>query len=222
MRTWEKKCRHILFFQLCLHLHLEQTHENLQKFEYQAGLTDARYSPHKGLCAEDTRFHRLGDGTMPVSTNNCLEEARQECLYVECSYFCLGRLIVWFFKFFLLMLKHWIVGLWNTFIQLLNRHFSETCSPAKGGVYSVCCLAYLLLQLSAQSLRLTVIMLWFYLNFNQWKDGLGIYRKNEKDCDLPDFGFFFNVCGTFCRMWREMRRWYDFEIASRSLFQHLF
>lgn len=86
------KWHHILFFPLCLHLHLEQTHENLQKFEYQAGLTDVRYSPHKGLCAEDTRFHRLGDGTMPVSTNNCLEEARQKCLYVECSHFCLGRL----------------------------------------------------------------------------------------------------------------------------------
>lgn len=37
----------------------------------QAGLTDAGYSPHKGLSAEETRFHRLGDGTLPVSMNKC-------------------------------------------------------------------------------------------------------------------------------------------------------
>ncbi|XP_069027200.1 putative monooxygenase p33MONOX [Embiotoca jacksoni] len=46
-------------------LMIKQTQENLQKFEHQAGLTDAGYSPHKGLSAEDTRFHRLGDGTLP-------------------------------------------------------------------------------------------------------------------------------------------------------------
>lgn len=67
-------------------LHLEQTHENLQRFEHQAGLTDTRYSPHKGLSAEDTRFHRVGDGTLPVSTNDRLEEARLECFYVEKSH----------------------------------------------------------------------------------------------------------------------------------------
>uniref|UniRef100_A0A0F8B9U0 Putative monooxygenase p33MONOX n=1 Tax=Larimichthys crocea TaxID=215358 RepID=A0A0F8B9U0_LARCR len=47
-------------------LMIKQTQENLQKFEHQAGLTDAGYSPHKGLSAEETRFHRLGD-TLPVS-----------------------------------------------------------------------------------------------------------------------------------------------------------
>ncbi|KAE8286017.1 putative monooxygenase p33MONOX [Larimichthys crocea] len=45
-------------------LMIKQTQENLQKFEHQAGLTDAGYSPHKGLSAEETRFHRLGD-TLP-------------------------------------------------------------------------------------------------------------------------------------------------------------
>lgn len=48
---------------------LEQTQENLQDFEHQAGLTDVRYSPHRGLSAEETQFHRLGDVKPPVSTN---------------------------------------------------------------------------------------------------------------------------------------------------------
>ncbi|GLD70041.1 putative monooxygenase p33MONOX [Lates japonicus] len=46
-------------------LMIKQTHENLQRFEHQAGLTEAGYSHHKGLSAEETRFHRLGDGTLP-------------------------------------------------------------------------------------------------------------------------------------------------------------
>ncbi|XP_028445776.1 putative monooxygenase p33MONOX [Perca flavescens] len=46
-------------------LMIKQAQENLQKFEHQAGLTDAGYSPHKGLSAEETRFHRLVDGTKP-------------------------------------------------------------------------------------------------------------------------------------------------------------
>ncbi|KAK2849227.1 hypothetical protein Q5P01_009061 [Channa striata] len=46
-------------------LMIKQTQENLQRFEIQAGLTDTGYSPHKGLSAEETRFHRLGDGTLP-------------------------------------------------------------------------------------------------------------------------------------------------------------
>ncbi|KAM9377023.1 glutamine--fructose-6-phosphate aminotransferase [isomerizing] 2 isoform 3-T3 [Pholidichthys leucotaenia] len=44
---------------------IKQSQENLQRFEHHAGLTDAGYSPHKGLSAEETRFHRLGDGTLP-------------------------------------------------------------------------------------------------------------------------------------------------------------
>ncbi|AWP12166.1 putative monooxygenase p33MONOX [Scophthalmus maximus] len=46
-------------------LMIKQTHENLQRFEHQAGLTDTRYTPHKGLSAEETRFHRLVDTTLP-------------------------------------------------------------------------------------------------------------------------------------------------------------
>ncbi|XP_018555120.1 putative monooxygenase p33MONOX isoform X1 [Lates calcarifer] len=46
-------------------LMIKQTHENLQRFEHQAGLTEAGYSPHKGLSAEETHFHRLGDSTLP-------------------------------------------------------------------------------------------------------------------------------------------------------------
>lgn len=60
----------------CLYalFHQEQTQENLQKFEHQAGLTDAGYSPHKGLSTEETRFHRLGEGTLPVSIKKREEE----------------------------------------------------------------------------------------------------------------------------------------------------
>ncbi|XP_054890042.1 putative monooxygenase p33MONOX [Poeciliopsis prolifica] len=42
-----------------------QSQENLQKFEHQAGLTEAVYSPHKGLTAEETQFHRVADGKLP-------------------------------------------------------------------------------------------------------------------------------------------------------------
>lgn len=46
-----------------LFVDLEQTQENIQKFEHQAGLTDVRYSPHRGLSAEETCY------TLPVSMN---------------------------------------------------------------------------------------------------------------------------------------------------------
>ncbi|XP_008418357.1 putative monooxygenase p33MONOX [Poecilia reticulata] len=42
-----------------------KSQENLQKFEHQAGLTEAVYSPHKGLTAEETHFHRVADGKLP-------------------------------------------------------------------------------------------------------------------------------------------------------------
>uniref|UniRef100_H3CYS7 Putative monooxygenase p33MONOX n=1 Tax=Tetraodon nigroviridis TaxID=99883 RepID=H3CYS7_TETNG len=45
---------------------IKQTQENLQEFEHQAGLTDVRYSPHRGLSAEETQFHRLGDLKPPL------------------------------------------------------------------------------------------------------------------------------------------------------------
>ncbi|XP_062249047.1 putative monooxygenase p33MONOX [Platichthys flesus] len=46
-------------------LMIKQSQESIQRFEHQAGLTDTGYSPHKGLSSEETRFHRLGDGTVP-------------------------------------------------------------------------------------------------------------------------------------------------------------
>lgn len=33
----------------------------MHKFEKQAGLTDTGYTPHKGLNAEETRYHRLAE-----------------------------------------------------------------------------------------------------------------------------------------------------------------
>ncbi|XP_045082890.1 putative monooxygenase p33MONOX [Coregonus clupeaformis] len=46
-------------------LMIKQTQESLQRFELQAGLTEAGYTPHKGLSVEDTQFHRLAEGPMP-------------------------------------------------------------------------------------------------------------------------------------------------------------
>lgn len=40
---------------------LEQTQESMQRFEQQAGLTDAGYTPHKGLTAEETKYHRVAE-----------------------------------------------------------------------------------------------------------------------------------------------------------------
>lgn len=40
---------------------IKQTQENMHRFEKQAGLTDTGYTPHKGLTAEETRYHRLAE-----------------------------------------------------------------------------------------------------------------------------------------------------------------
>lgn len=40
---------------------LEQTQESIQRFEQQAGLRDAGYTPHKGLTAEETKYHRVAE-----------------------------------------------------------------------------------------------------------------------------------------------------------------
>ncbi|XP_007904429.1 putative monooxygenase p33MONOX [Callorhinchus milii] len=39
----------------------KQTQESIQRFEKQAGLTDAGYQPHKGLIAEEASYHRVGE-----------------------------------------------------------------------------------------------------------------------------------------------------------------
>ncbi|XP_062332259.1 putative monooxygenase p33MONOX isoform X1 [Osmerus eperlanus] len=45
-------------------LMIRQTQETLLRFEHRAGLTEAGYSPHKGLSAEETHFHRMAEGPM--------------------------------------------------------------------------------------------------------------------------------------------------------------
>ncbi|XP_058852747.1 putative monooxygenase p33MONOX [Acipenser ruthenus] len=39
----------------------KQTQESIQRFERQAGLTDTGYTPHKGLTAEETHYHRVAE-----------------------------------------------------------------------------------------------------------------------------------------------------------------
>ncbi|XP_069754842.1 putative monooxygenase p33MONOX [Narcine bancroftii] len=39
----------------------QQTQESIQRFEKQAGLTDAGYQPHKGLVAEEASYYRVGE-----------------------------------------------------------------------------------------------------------------------------------------------------------------
>ncbi|XP_043925303.1 putative monooxygenase p33MONOX [Protopterus annectens] len=39
----------------------KQTQESIQKFEQQAGLRDTGYTPHKGLTAEETNYHRVAE-----------------------------------------------------------------------------------------------------------------------------------------------------------------
>lgn len=39
----------------------EQTQESIQRFEQQAGLRDAGYTPHKGLTTEETKYHRMAE-----------------------------------------------------------------------------------------------------------------------------------------------------------------
>ncbi|CAI9155358.1 unnamed protein product [Rangifer tarandus platyrhynchus] len=39
----------------------KQTQENIQRFEQQAGLRDAGYTPHKGLTTEETKYLRVAE-----------------------------------------------------------------------------------------------------------------------------------------------------------------
>ncbi|XP_066474137.1 putative monooxygenase p33MONOX [Tiliqua scincoides] len=51
------KATHIIMSSLIT----KQTHESIQRFEQQAGLRDAGYTPHKGLTAEETKYHRVAE-----------------------------------------------------------------------------------------------------------------------------------------------------------------
>ncbi|XP_064207957.1 putative monooxygenase p33MONOX isoform X1 [Anguilla rostrata] len=54
----------------------KHTHENVQRFEKQAGLTDTGYTPHKGLAAEETRYHRMAESLhkMKIQSGESREE----------------------------------------------------------------------------------------------------------------------------------------------------
>ncbi|RVE64154.1 hypothetical protein OJAV_G00143390 [Oryzias javanicus] len=55
----------------------KHTHESMSKFEQRAGLTDAGYTPHKGLTAEETRHHhRMPEALQKLQIQNL--EAREE------------------------------------------------------------------------------------------------------------------------------------------------
>lgn len=59
---------------------LEQTQENLDMFEHKAGLTDDAYSPHKGLSAEETHFHRRADAvSVSIGKNKELGNPKDDC-----------------------------------------------------------------------------------------------------------------------------------------------
>ncbi|KAM6055774.1 THO complex subunit 3 isoform 2-T2 [Theristicus caerulescens] len=47
----------------------KQTQESIQRFEQQAGLRDAGYTPHKGLTTEETKYHRVAEA-VHVKENN--------------------------------------------------------------------------------------------------------------------------------------------------------
>lgn len=45
----------------CRLLFPEQTQESIQRFEQQAGLREAGYTPHKGLTTEETKYLRVAE-----------------------------------------------------------------------------------------------------------------------------------------------------------------
>ncbi|XP_061106335.1 putative monooxygenase p33MONOX isoform X2 [Conger conger] len=54
----------------------KHTQESMQKFEKQAGLTDTGYTPHKGLAAEETRYHRMAESLHKLKVQG--GESREE------------------------------------------------------------------------------------------------------------------------------------------------
>ncbi|XP_072518395.1 putative monooxygenase p33MONOX isoform X2 [Salminus brasiliensis] len=57
---------------------VKQTQESIQTFEKRAGLTDTGYTPHKGLAAEETRFHRMAESLQKLHMQSVdLKEEKQ-------------------------------------------------------------------------------------------------------------------------------------------------
>ncbi|XP_067899566.1 putative monooxygenase p33MONOX isoform X2 [Heterodontus francisci] len=48
----------------------KQSQESIQRFEKQAGLTDAGYQPHKGLVAEEASYHRVGEALQKLKAQS--------------------------------------------------------------------------------------------------------------------------------------------------------
>ncbi|XP_050817764.1 putative monooxygenase p33MONOX isoform X1 [Gopherus flavomarginatus] len=57
----------------------KQTQESIQRFEQQAGLRDAGYTPHKGLTAEETKYHRVAEALhkLKMQSGEMTKEDRQ-------------------------------------------------------------------------------------------------------------------------------------------------
>ncbi|NXU05812.1 P33MX monooxygenase, partial [Buphagus erythrorhynchus] len=48
----------------------KQTQESIQRFEQQAGLREAGYTPHKGLTTEETKYHRVAEAVHNLKMQN--------------------------------------------------------------------------------------------------------------------------------------------------------
>ncbi|KAM6470469.1 putative monooxygenase p33MONOX isoform 4-T4 [Liasis olivaceus] len=57
----------------------KQTQESIQQFEQQAGLRDAGYTPHKGLTAEETKYHRVAESfhNLKMQSGEMVKEDKQ-------------------------------------------------------------------------------------------------------------------------------------------------
>lgn len=54
----------------------EQTQESIQRFEQQAGLREAGYTPHKGLTTEETKYHRVAEAVHVRLVFHCISLCR--------------------------------------------------------------------------------------------------------------------------------------------------
>ncbi|NXU81596.1 P33MX monooxygenase, partial [Oreotrochilus melanogaster] len=57
----------------------KQTQESIQRFEQQAGLRDAGYTPHKGLTTEETKYHRVAEAvhTLKMQSGEMTKDDKQ-------------------------------------------------------------------------------------------------------------------------------------------------